>query len=109
MCFVWDDLQARHNANAYRNRPSEGVRGAGTILFGYPCFVYGRDDYSNDARARHEVALLREHLDRVGIPVLGFGVSDDGHTWLMIVGSADDDLVQRLLTVAWREAFDVPD
>ena len=101
----FDDDNARANANEYQRRDNGVVRGAGTVMFGYPCLVFGKDDYAHDSRARLEVALLRTELRRHGMPVLGFGLSDDGHTWLMIVDTADEYTVRYALDFAYRTAF----
>jgi len=47
--------------------------------------VFGNDNYITNDRARREVELVRQHLqDARGIEV-GFGLSQDGYTWAMVV------------------------
>ena len=67
--------------------------------------LFGHDDYQNDPRARHEVAILRKNLRDRGIPELGFGTSDDGKTWVMVVWSMDQSTLQQALFDAWQSAF----
>jgi len=67
--------------------------------------LFAHDDYANDPRARKGVALLRQYLRDAGIPELGFGTSDDGRTWVMVVWSQDEQTLQRALFQAWQTAF----
>lgn len=67
--------------------------------------LFAHDDYQNDSRARREVTLLRDDLRAAGIPELGFGVSDDGRTWVMVVWSQDEAALGKALFNAWQTAF----
>ena len=96
---------AAHKANRIRREyPTEertafhsGAEGA-SILFAH-------DDYETDPRARHEVSLLRKFLEENGIPELGFGLSTDRQTWVMVVWSQDEIALNRALFNAWQTAF----
>ena len=68
-------------------------------------FLFGHDDYLNDVRAREEVTLLRKYLADAGIPELGFGLSDDGRTWVMAVWSDDEAALNQALFQAWQNAY----
>jgi hypothetical protein len=67
--------------------------------------LFAHDNYQSDSRARREVTLLRQDLRAAGIPELGFGVSDDGRTWVMVVWSQDEAALGKALFNAWEAAF----
>jgi hypothetical protein len=82
--------------------------------------VYGNDGYDSSERARLEVELVRQRFPELGLEETGFGLSPDGHTWVLLVHPVEetyrtkvgqtfqlelvrvalDDLVQR----AWLDA-----
>jgi hypothetical protein len=74
--------------------------------------VFGNDAYLADERARHAVAWLRQRLKDTEARELGFGVSDDGQTWALLVGTdksryktaAGQRLQRELLKVFLDEA-----
>ena len=47
--------------------------------------VFGNDNYRADLKARHEVAMVREYLLEAQLQELGFGLSQDGHSWTLLV------------------------
>jgi len=49
--------------------------------------VFGNDNYFTDAKARRTVELLRQRLKEGEGRELGFGVSEDGLTWALLVGA----------------------
>lgn len=49
--------------------------------------VFGNDGYAEDTRVKTEIAALREELQEAGLDELGFGLSEDGHSWALLVGS----------------------
>jgi hypothetical protein len=55
----------------------------GPIVLG----VFGNDNYRTDATARRAVELLRQRLRETDARELGFGVSEDGLTWALLVGA----------------------
>jgi hypothetical protein len=67
--------------------------------------LFAHDDYLTDPRARQEISLLRAYLRESGIPELGFGTSDDGKAWVMVVWSTDDAALSKALFNAWQTAF----
>ena len=69
--------------------------------------LFAHDDYQRDSRAKQEVALLRKFLAENQIPELGFGVSEDGKTWVMVVFSEDPVALEQALFDAWQMAFSV--
>ena len=75
-----------------------GADGA-SILFGH-CQPFA------DRRAAEEVKLLRKYLRESGVPELGFGVSPDGKTWVMVVWSTDEAALSQALLEAWQRAFE---
>lgn len=91
------DLIRREHPQAERTAFHTGSDGA-SILFAH-------DDYRADPRAREGVAHLRRFLADTGIPELGFGTSDDGRTWVMVVWSQDEQALQTALFQAWQSAF----
>jgi hypothetical protein len=74
--------------------------------------VFGNDCYLTDAKARREVELLRQRLKDAEARELGFGVSEDGRTWALLVGvdrnryqtEAGRGLQRELLKVFLEEA-----
>lgn len=64
--------------------------------------LFAHDNYATDPRACQEVSLLRRRLFEAGIPELGFGVSDDGQTWVMIVSSPEPAALDAALLAAWQ-------
>jgi len=67
--------------------------------------LFAHDNYADDPRSRQEVMLLRQSLRDGGIPELGFGVSNDGCTWVMVVWSTDEAALSKALLAAWEAAF----
>jgi hypothetical protein len=47
--------------------------------------VFGNDNYLADKRTRNEVDLIRRHLPEAGAHELGFGTSQDGYSWAILV------------------------
>ena len=86
--------------------------------------VFGNDGYTVDERVKQEVAALRQRLREAALEELGFGLSEDGHAWALLVRpaatsrqpSGDDGTVAQALTAfldeavweAWRRACGVP-
>ncbi|HEY2585027.1 MAG TPA: hypothetical protein VGI81_04590 [Tepidisphaeraceae bacterium] len=67
--------------------------------------LFAHDDYETDPRAQQTVALVRRYLAENGIPELGFGLSADRKTWVMVVWSQDDKSLSKALFDAWQTAF----
>ncbi len=88
----------------------------GTAVVG----VFGNDNYRADAKARREVELIRELLTDADAQEVGFGLSQDGFSWALLVRvndrhyetQAGKTLQKELLKVyledavsrAWRHA-----
>jgi hypothetical protein len=86
--------------------------------------VFGKDNYLTDARTRRAVELLRQRIKMGEGRELGFGVSEDGLTWALLVGAdrnryktAPGRALQRellkifleeALTCAWQNAAEEP-
>lgn len=47
--------------------------------------VFGNDNYLADSKARREVQLIREQLRETDGREVGFGVSQDGFSWALLV------------------------
>jgi hypothetical protein len=47
--------------------------------------VFGNDNYRADFKARREVAMVRQCLREAHLQELGFGLSQDGHSWTLLV------------------------
>jgi len=62
-------------------------------------------DNCADPRVREEIAALRQHLRDAVIPELGFGASEDGRTWVMVVWSQDEAVLSQAMMAAWQAAF----
>jgi hypothetical protein len=56
-------------------------RGAGQVIG-----VFGNDGYAADGRVKQEVAALRRQLQGAALEELGFGLSEDGLAWALLVG-----------------------
>jgi hypothetical protein len=67
--------------------------------------LFGHEDYQRDPHVREEVTLLRGILVKAGIPELGFGLSDDGKTWVIVVWSQDEAALNRALMDAWHATY----
>lgn len=84
-----------------REAPAAGP----TVIHGGPggeSILFAHDDYAHSDRAGEQVTLLRGYLFEAGIPELGFGTSDDGRTWVMIVWSQDETAMRNALLRAWQ-------
>jgi hypothetical protein len=66
--------------------------------------AFGNDGYEQDERTERQVRWLRETLPHFNSPVLGFGVSDDGFTWVLIVRTSNVEWLNAVVWRAWREA-----
>lgn len=88
------NLLARQMPDADRTVIHDGPGGQ-SLLFAH-------DNYATDPQAREQVTLLRQRLFEAGIPELGFGVSHDGRTWVMVVSSPDPAALDAALLAAWQ-------
>jgi len=53
----------------------------GTVVVG----VFGNDNYLADFRVRREVELIRQRLADALAEEVGFGLSQDGYSWALLV------------------------
>jgi hypothetical protein len=53
----------------------------GTVIVG----VFGNDNYLADFRVRREVELIRQRLRDAFAEEVGFGLSQDGYSWALLV------------------------
>jgi hypothetical protein len=63
--------------------------------------VFGNDGYQTNPAARREVELLRQQLRQAEIEEIGFGVSSDGRTWVLLI-KADNSGFQTELGKSFR-------
>lgn len=96
---------AAHKANRIRREYPTEERTAFFTGSDGASILFAHDDYEADPRARQTVALLRRYLSENGIPELGFGLSADRKTWVMVVWSQDDKPLGKALFDAWQTAF----
>jgi hypothetical protein len=84
--------------------------------------IFGNDNYIAEANSRREVELTRQSIRQLGAEEAGFGLSQDGYTWAILVRCDDKRyqteagraLQRELLKIAldeavsraWREACD---
>ncbi|MGE0606368.1 MAG: hypothetical protein AB7O62_04510 [Pirellulales bacterium] len=66
--------------------------------------AFGNDGYDQDERTHREVTWLRHKLPQNGAEVLGFGLCDIGHTWVLIVKSNNVEWLNSVVWRAWGEA-----
>jgi hypothetical protein len=99
----WNDYAAK-KASLIRQQFPLAERTAYHVGADGASVLFAHDDFVNDPRAIKEVALLRQHLADKNIPELGFGLSEDGKTWVMIVYSDDAQSLERALFKAWETA-----
>lgn len=66
--------------------------------------LFSHDNYA-DPRVREEVSALRQHLRDATIPELGFGISGDGRTWVMVVWSQDEATLSEAMLAAWQTSI----
>lgn len=66
--------------------------------------VFGNDGYEQHERARRSVDHLRGLLGDEGVEVLGFGTSERGTTWAMLVRHSDFRWLTNLIWIAWKIA-----
>jgi hypothetical protein len=65
--------------------------------------VFGNDSYAEEPQAKEKAAKFREILGQIGVKVLGYGVDPlDGLSWVMLVETADTDMLTRLVWKAWE-------
>jgi hypothetical protein len=101
-------------------------RERGALLFedtpadGVVLAVFGNDGYQLDKRVNREVELMRQWLTAAGAREQGFGVSPDGHSWVLLMRVGNPGYrtpvgrafyaemarveVEEELRLAWREA-----
>jgi hypothetical protein len=96
---------AAHKANRIRLEYPSEERTAYFIGSDGASILFAHDDYETDPRAWQEVSLLRKYLQESGIPELGFGLSADRKTWVMVVWSQDERALAKALFDAWQTAF----
>jgi hypothetical protein len=74
--------------------------------------IFGNDNYMAEVKARREVELMRKRLGELGAEEAGFGLSQDGYTWALLVRCDDrryrtatgKALQRELLKIALEEA-----
>jgi hypothetical protein len=74
--------------------------------------IFGNDNYIAEANSRREVELTRQRLRQMGAEEAGFGLSQDGYTWALLVRCTDcryktetgRALQRELLKIALEEA-----
>ena len=74
--------------------------------------VFGNDNYVAEAKARREVELTRQRLRELGAEEAGFGLSQDGYSWALLVRCDErryrtekgKALQRELLKIALEEA-----
>ena len=66
--------------------------------------VFGHDGYDLHDRAQRCVTHLRGLLGDEGVEELGFGTSEDGVTWAMLVRHSDYRWLNDLVGTAWKIA-----
>jgi hypothetical protein len=121
--YDWNET-AKGLAHQMRQRPITVERGAvplrlvdetlkpprpvedGPLVLG----VFGNDNYVADLKARRAVELVRQRLKDGEARELGFGISEDGQTWALLVGAdknryqtATGRLLQRELLKVFLE------
>ena len=47
--------------------------------------LFGNDNYIAEARSRREVELIRQRLQELAAQEIGFGLSQDGFSWALLV------------------------
>ncbi len=65
------------------------------------CLIFGNDSFTNDVRARKEVAQVVSRLDSLAIRIFGFGLGPGGYTWAIRADSDDDYLLDRIVWDVW--------
>src|SRR5689334_21705537 len=84
--------------------------------------IFGNDNYIAEAKARREVELTRCRLRDCGAEEVGFGLSQDGYTWALLVRGDDSRYrtetgkamqremlkiaLEEAVSRAWRQACD---
>ena len=66
--------------------------------------VFGNDGHELHERARRSVYHLRGLLGDEGVEELGFGTSEGGTTWAMLVRHSDFRWLTHLVRTAWKVA-----
>jgi hypothetical protein len=74
--------------------------------------IFGNDNYIAETKARREVELIRRQLRELGAEEAGFGLSQDGYTWALLVRCANhlyktetgNAFQRELLKIALEEA-----
>jgi hypothetical protein len=51
--------------------------------------LFGNDNYIAESKSRREVELTRRRLPDFGAEEVGFGLSEDGYTWALLVHCRD--------------------
>ncbi len=86
--------------------------------------VFGNDNYISEARARREVELIRQRVREIGAEEVGFGLSQDGYTWALLVCCDDHRFrtdtgralqrelmkitLEEAVSLAWQRASGAP-
>jgi hypothetical protein len=86
--------------------------------------VFGNDNYLWDENTRKEVEVFRHRLQEMDAAEMGFGLSDDGQTWAILVGTDRDRYhtragqifqkellkvsLEQILWNAWRQVSGMP-
>jgi len=112
----WDCL-AKEIANGFQARKWTDARST-CSCYGHEGATHlwiltGSDGYEQQPRSQMEVEIIQERLEAKGLAEeMGFGVSDDGYTWVMLIERTHfktshkkwNDRLTLLLWDAWQEA-----
>ena len=96
---------ASEKANVLREEMPNANRTAIVAGADGESILFGHEDYGHDPNVREEVTVLRGILKKAGIPEMGFGPSDNGKTWVIVVWSQDEEALNRALTDAWHATY----
>jgi len=76
--------------------------------------LFGNDGYAEDTKAKREVELVTNELDRLGRTTRAFATSADGYTWVIVVDDrswvcdkplqGDQATFHRIVWNAWEQA-----
>ena len=90
---------SRRAAHAYRNLFHCH---RGSYLSRRACVIYGNDGFSTEVRSQREAVRVALEIEAMGHEVEGFGVSEDGYSWALVVRFAHGTPKSERGYVDWR-------
>ena len=99
--------EAKRAAKLVSKDMFEAHRGAIRLPHPEVCAAFGNDGYCDSDKVQAQVRFLRQSCDEHGIRWLGFGLSEDDFSGVMLFSCPDVEWLNAVVWQAWHDATSV--